>query len=128
MLSDKISGAVSSVTKTWAKQIKAEERRSNAYYNRRDAMMRSRGTTLKEAAYSVMAKAYAKASGDGEYPANARQIMYAARGDILEMTGKESFGDAYFTQTLLPEYMKDNPDEARQTMKLTSCAMASASS
>jgi len=111
MLSDKISSAVGSVTKTWAKQVKAEERRSNAYYNRRDAMVRSRGTTLKEAAYSVMAEAYAKASGNGTYPANARQIMYAARGRILEMTGKESFGDAYFTQTLVPEYMRDNPDE-----------------
>jgi DNA topoisomerase 6 subunit A-like protein len=111
MLSVKITEAVNGVTKTWAKQRKAEERRANARDRRLDAICRSRGTTLKEAAYSVMADAYAKASGDGKYPANARQIMYAARGDILEMTGKASLDDAYFTQTLLPGYMRDHPTE-----------------
>ena len=65
----------------------------------------------KEAAYSVMAKAYAKASGNGTCPTSARQIMYAARGDIPGMTGKKSLGYAYFTQTLLPEYIRDKPDE-----------------
>ncbi|MBV8091875.1 MAG: hypothetical protein JO110_01320 [Acetobacteraceae bacterium] len=37
----------------------------------------ARKCTIKDAAWQVMAKAYSAASGDGRYPANARQIMYA---------------------------------------------------
>src|SRR6516164_4879949 len=66
--------------------------------------------TIKEAAYSVMEEAYLKASGNGALPANARQIMYAARGKILVLTGKTEFGDNYFTQTLLPDFQNDNPE------------------
>ena len=66
--------------------------------------------TIKEAAYSVMEEAYLKASGNGKLPANARQIMYAARGKILVLTGKTEFGDNYFTQTLLPDFQNDNPE------------------
>jgi hypothetical protein len=67
--------------------------------------------TIKSIAYSVMKKAYMKASGNGELPARARQVMYAARPEILRMTGKESLDDKYFTQTLLPDYQNDNPQE-----------------
>jgi hypothetical protein len=35
--------------------------------------------TVREAAFAVMEDAYRQASGGGRYPANARQIMYAAR-------------------------------------------------
>jgi hypothetical protein len=111
MLSDKISKSVENVTKTWTKQKKAEIRSRNAAYRRVDAMCRTRGTSVKEAAYAVMENAYNKASGNGRYPANARQIMYAARGKILEMTGKERFKDSYFTQTLLPDYMREHSSE-----------------
>jgi hypothetical protein len=65
---------------------------------------------VKEAAYSVMAQAYDKASDGGALPANARQIMYAARPDILRITGKDGFDDAYFTQQLLPDFMDDYPE------------------
>jgi hypothetical protein len=68
-----------------------------------------RGITIKEAAWKLMGAAYQKASGNGKYPANARQIMYAARPEILRLTGKTSFDDAYFTQTLLPDYMEEHP-------------------
>jgi len=66
--------------------------------------------TIKEAAYSVMEKAYLDASGNGDLPANARQIMYAARGTILELTGRQKLDDNYFTQTLLPDFQEDNPE------------------
>jgi hypothetical protein len=36
--------------------------------------------------------------------------MYAARGDILRLTGRAKFDDKYFTQTLLPDYLRDNPE------------------
>jgi hypothetical protein len=60
--------------------------------------------SIKEAAYEVMEEAYLAASGGGGLHANARQIMYAARGKILELTGRETLDDNYFTETLLPNY------------------------
>jgi hypothetical protein len=104
-LGDLIISGVESVTAKWAKQRKAEERHAAAMRNRRDALTRVRQITIKEAAWQVMETAYLKASGGGRLPANARQIMYAARPKILELTGKEALDDAYFTQTLLPDYV-----------------------
>lgn len=69
-----------------------------------------RGYTIKDAAYLAMAEAYLKASAGGTLPANARQIMYAARPAILEMTGHSKLNDVYFTQTLLPAFMEENPE------------------
>jgi len=58
-----------------------------------------------------MEDAYIKASSNGKYYANARQIMYAARPAILEITGERELKSAYFTQTLLKDYLeKYNPD------------------
>jgi hypothetical protein len=67
--------------------------------------------SIKDAAYAVMKSAYLKASDNGKLPAKARQIMYAARGDIIRLTDKAKFDDKYFTQTLLPDYLADHPDE-----------------
>ena len=41
--------------------------------------------TIKVAAYNVMTEAYMAVSDNGTLPANARQIMYAARPKILEL-------------------------------------------
>jgi hypothetical protein len=67
--------------------------------------------SIKEAAWAVMEQAYAQASDDGSLPANARQVMYAARPKILALTGADKLGDAYFTQTLLPDYIAKNPEQ-----------------
>jgi hypothetical protein len=64
-------------------------------------------TTIREAAFEVMEDAYMKASANGKYPALARQIMYAARPEILERTGEDKLDSQYFTQTLLPDYMQE---------------------
>jgi hypothetical protein len=48
-----------------------------------------------------------KASANNTLPANARQIMYAARPKVIQLTGKEDFGDQYFTQVLLPDYIQE---------------------
>ena len=61
-----------------------------------------------------MAKAYLIASANGTLPANARQIMYAARPDILRLANVQEFGDNYFTQTLLPNYVDEHPDQTRE--------------
>lgn len=73
----------------------------------------SRGISIRDAASQVMEAAYLEASAGGTLPANARQIMYAARGAILAMTGKDSFDDKYFTQTLLPDFLAENPETTR---------------
>lgn len=71
---------------------------------------KKRGLSIKDAAYEIMEEAYLKASAGGTLPANARQIMYAARPFILAQTGEAKLGDAYFTQTLLPAFMEEFAD------------------
>src|SRR3954447_16012219 len=68
--------------------------------------------TIKDAAWQVMADAYQTASGGGLLPANARQVMYAARKRILELTGRTKLDDRYFTQTLLLDYVEQHPEAA----------------
>ena len=69
--------------------------------------------TVKAAAWQVMEQAYRKASSNGTLPANARQMMYAARPLIIELTGKAApwKNSATFTQGLLPDYMEAHPDQ-----------------
>jgi hypothetical protein len=66
---------------------------------------------IKAAAYKHMKAAYFKASANGTLPANARQVMYAARPLILAEPDITDLDDTYFTQHLLPDYQKDNPKE-----------------
>ena len=68
--------------------------------------------TVKDAAYQVMEQAYLKASSNGTLPANARQIMYAARPLIIELTGKASpwKNSSTFTQTLLNDFIAEHPE------------------
>jgi hypothetical protein len=81
---------------------------SQAY---RNVVRPAAAVSIKDAAYQVMEEAYMKASDNGSLPAKSRQVMYAARGKILELTGREKFSDDYFTQTLLPDYQQDFPEE-----------------
>lgn len=105
MKSRSIVDAVEGVASKWAKQRKREERAASARLNRRYVMMRQQQITMKEAAERVLPHAWAMASGDGEYPASARQIFYAARGPMQAMTGKPPVYN-YFSQTLLPDYIE----------------------
>ncbi|MFZ4539887.1 hypothetical protein [Propionivibrio sp.] len=95
-----------SVTKAWCKQVKAEERHLSARLNREDALTKVSKTSTKDAAYQCMEAAYLKASGGGIYPAHARQIMYAARPFVQEITGTD-MDDKYFIKTLLPSYIEE---------------------
>jgi hypothetical protein len=71
-----------------------------------------RSVSIRTAAWAVMEKAYWVASGgERKLPANARQIMYAARPAILRLTGKDKLDDAYFTQNLLPDYVTEHGRE-----------------
>jgi hypothetical protein len=109
--SDLVSGitnAVRDVTQHWARQRKAEERDRSREFHRWDRLVRSDRITIREAAFSVMEEAYLKASDNGRLPARPRQIMYAARPEILELTGKDTLVERYFTQTLLPDYINEH--------------------
>jgi DNA topoisomerase VI subunit B len=73
---------------------------------------------IKEACIQVMEEAYREASGNGARPAEARQIMYAARRLIIQrkLTDPEKGKDGFFkcsssfTQRVLPDFMEDNPE------------------
>jgi hypothetical protein len=113
LVAQAVAETIGSVIKEWA-AIKRSRGRQHAQQARRQEELLRRGRsieiTVKEAAFSVMADAYQKASAGGTLPAHARQIMYAARGAILESTGRQSLDDNYFTQALLPEYMREHPE------------------
>lgn len=110
MNKDDILKATKRVTNKWAKVRKAEERQSSRAYNRSYYMYSDR-VCINEVAYEVMEEAYLKASDNGTLPANARQIMYAARPLILAKTTCKKFDSKYFTQHLLPDYIAGNPSE-----------------
>ena len=99
--------AVESVTRKWTKIIKSIERSAAAEARLEGRLARSRKVSIKDAAWEVMEEAYMQASDNDTLPANARQVMYAARSAIQERTGKQ-LNDAYFTQTLLPDYIAEN--------------------
>jgi hypothetical protein len=102
-----IAELVKSGTKRWTEHRKAEERHARARANRDDRFVRVRKITTKEVAYDVMQRAYMDASTGGRLPAAPRQIYYAARGEILERTGKDNLDSQYFCQTLLVDYVRE---------------------
>jgi hypothetical protein len=58
-----------------------------------------------------MKEAYLHASANGTLPAKARQVMYAARPLVQKKTGGECWTNSnYFTQTLLPSYIRDHSE------------------
>jgi hypothetical protein len=112
-LKDDISTAVGSVAKEWKQAKRKEERMSIQSFNR-EYYTPSHRLTIKQAAFQVMPQAIAKASGDGRYLANARQIMYAARPLVLKLTGGEIWKKSgYFTQQILKEYIERHGDDGR---------------
>jgi hypothetical protein len=103
---DDIQSVTKSVTAKWTKQRKKEERQSRSRSHRSE-YIRMYTMPFTEAAEDVIPKAYAKVSGPRKLSAHARQIFYAARPAMEEMTGK-ILNSEYFTQTLLPDYVRDH--------------------
>ena len=112
---EKITADVCKVTGKWEAQRRAENRSARAAQRREDALTpkKPERVTIKDAAYRVLPAAYLKASTNLTLPANARQIYYAARGPILELTGKTSLDYGYFSQTLLIDFLREHPDQCR---------------
>jgi hypothetical protein len=109
---DDLAKAVVKVTKPWAqikKQEMREQREMAAYSRERYRMGRPARITIKDVAFLVIPEAYQAASGNGRYAATARQVMYAARPAVQEKVGR-ALDDEYFTQTLLPEYVREHEE------------------
>jgi hypothetical protein len=105
-IADDIIGGLRAVTKKWTNQRKQEERQASARAHRMERLFRSHRETVKDVAWEIMEKAYLTASNNHTLPATARQVMYAARPEIQERTGRR-LDDQYFTQTLLPDYIEE---------------------
>ena len=107
--------AIKCVTKEWTAHKNKEIRHNRKLDKELEEMQKAkkrRQMTVRDAAFEVLEKAYMKASADGTLPANARQVMYAARPGVIELAGKcwKDKNTAYFTQTLLPEFQELNPE------------------
>jgi hypothetical protein len=107
-VADRLKNSVLNVTKDWAKQRKAEERRASAQANREARLTRASYYNFKAAAFEIMEEAYMKASANGTLPASARQVMYQARPFIQDMMGGQQLDDQYFCQQLLPDYIDEH--------------------
>ena len=105
----KLAEAVKSVTTSWAKVRKAEERDASRQARRRELLVRSRKETIIDVAFEIMEQAYNKASNNGELSVTATQIMYAARNEIQERTGRQ-LDRQYFNQTVLPAFLSENEE------------------
>src|SRR6516164_3063095 len=107
-VADRLKNSVLNVTKDWAKQRKAEERKASALANRKARLTRASDYyNFKSAAEEVMEEAYMKASANDTLPASARQVMYQARPFIQDMMGGQQLNDQYFCQQLLPDYIEE---------------------
>jgi hypothetical protein len=95
---------------SFTKQRKAEEKHVSAGRWRMSRMTEVRGMFLTEAANEVMKECYMKVSDNNTLPALARQIFYVARPPIEERTDKP-LSYAYFSQTLLPNYIVQHAAE-----------------
>jgi hypothetical protein len=109
-----LADGIAAVTKHWKGLKRQADRQDRVRARQREHWLKQQRReflTIKEAAYQVMEAAYRHASTQGRYPANARQIMYAARPWVLELTGGKCWKRSnYFTQELLPEFVEENPE------------------
>jgi DNA topoisomerase VI subunit B len=104
-----IADLVEKVTTKWTKQRKAEDRHVAARQRRVEAMIKEdRPMSVRDAAFSIMERAYLEASAGESLPANPRQIFYKARPLVMALTDKQSLDSQYFCQTLLVDYIEEN--------------------
>lgn len=114
-IKEALQKGIKAVTTVWTlakRKADKDGRIQNRQLEQMWKRQRQAQVSATDAADQVMQEAYMEASNDGKMPANARQIMYAARGKIIELTGKtQPWKDSrYFTQTLLPDFLKNNPE------------------
>ena len=107
----KLTEMVTSATKAWTKQKRAEIRDHNALLRRHDRMTKpDKPLKQTEAFDQIAAQAYASAAGSVGL-ATQRQVFYAARRLMLALLGSVKLNSKYICQTLLVDYMAEHPEE-----------------
>ncbi len=113
-IQEALDAGLQSIASKWKKLKRQADRSDRAVIRqlKEEENNKRRGKmTRKDAAFAVMKDAYLHASGGGKSPANARQIMYAARPQVMELTGGPCWAkDSYFTQNLLIHFIEQNPE------------------
>src|SRR6476646_1835663 len=102
-----ILGVTKSVTKTWTRQRKAEERGQRSKESRG---LHAGRVNFTDVADEILPGAYAHASGGGKYTVAKRQLYYACREKFKELTGRELTA-GYFSNTLLVQYLNRHSEE-----------------
>ena len=115
-----LQASVKKVTKDWTKAKRSADKQNRLHERQMDRFARApRRVSITAAAYEVMERAYLKASANNTLPANARQIMYAARPLVLELTdGRCWKNSSDFTQRMLPDYMEQQAREKAEATEL----------
>jgi hypothetical protein len=112
-----LSEAFLASTKQWTAWKNLSDKQQKARERKREQDLKAQQpetVSLKQAAFQAMEDAYLKASDNGRLPANARQVMYAARPLVLAATGGNCWkNSSYFTQHLLPAYLAEFPAQTR---------------
>lgn len=110
-LAERLSDVARSVTKDWKDAKARADRQGRVQRRDLDRMLnqhRPEKVTIKDACFEVMEDAFNHASDGGRFYANARQIMYAARPMVLELTGGEWVKNSdTFTQRYLKDYLEE---------------------
>jgi hypothetical protein len=112
-IGEELQSAVLKATKDWAKAERQTIRSERAGARARERMMRPymRELTIKDITFGNMEKVYATVSGGGKFPAGARQVFYGMRPIVLNKLPDKDLESQYFTQTLLPQYLQEHPDQ-----------------
>lgn len=113
-LADDIKAGLKSVGGEWKRAKKHDSDKTDRVHHYRVSYLRSYHPpkiTMRDAAFKFIGQAYNKASSNGKYYANARQIMYAARPLIIGLIGADAWDDKkspmYF-QNLLKDFIEEN--------------------
>lgn len=109
-IADALRNVIEKITQEWHKQRKREERDASAELRRQDALQREqdRKISIKQSVYRHLPEAYERASGG--YGARSHQIFYQLRSLVQPDTGRESLDSQYVEQTLIPDFIRDNPE------------------
>lgn len=104
-----LSKLLTHVTKTWKSEMRKADRHDRMpSYSRFYAYSTRR--TIKDAAYRHFEAAYNRASSNGKFWANARQIFYAIRPMIIPEVDVEpkDLEQSYITGVLLKDFIEEN--------------------
>ncbi len=94
------------VTKEWTRQRRAEERGNRTRGSRED-IYNSR-VNFTDVTSEILPRAYAHASGDGQYSVAKRQLFYSCREAFRKAVGRQPEYD-YFAGKLLTQFINKNP-------------------